>query len=72
MIHTKATVQLFITLMDRVRDELLHMQMTEGKVKDEIRTPFLSECCTNNFKDLEVSIQIWFSTKLVTVIRNQF
>ena len=58
-IHTKATVQLFITLMYRVRHEMIHIWTTEGKTKNEIRMLFLNEWCTNNFKDLEVAIQIW-------------
>ena len=52
--------------MYRVRDEAIHMRTTEGKTKNQTRMPFLSERCTNNFKDLEVAIEIWSNIKRVT------
>ena len=61
-----------ITLMHLVRDETIHTWTTEGKTKNEIWKPFLSERRTDNFKDLEVAIQIWLSIKSVTVTRNSF
>ena len=66
-IHTKAAVQLFITLMYRVRDEMIHVWTTEGKTTNKVRMPFLNEWCTNNFKDLEVAVQIWLSIERVTI-----
>ena len=46
--------------------------LTKGKTKNKIQMLFLSERCINNFKDLEVAIEIWSSLKRATIIRNAF
>ena len=58
--------------MYRVRDEAIHMWKNEDKTKNGMRMPYLSERCTNNFKDLEVAIKILLSIKRVDITRNSF
>ena len=65
-------MQLFLTLMYRVRDEAIHMKTNNDKTKNKMRMPLLSERCTNNFKYLDAAFEIWLSIKRVTITRNAF